>query len=173
MKFVVRIESQEKHVDIEERNGFYEIVVDGKRHVVDCRDFGHKDYISLLINNKSYLVESAPIKADEGKYYATVMGRHYKLEVFDELLLAARESAGAAGLEQSYTVKAPMPGLIVDVKVKPGDEVEAGTAVVTMEAMKMQNALITEVEGVVHEVYTKPGESVESDAPLVRIERKR
>jgi biotin carboxyl carrier protein len=171
MKFVVRIGSEEKQVQIEEINGFYEIDIDGTKHTVDCRNFGHKDYLSLLINNKSYLIESAPVNSNQGTYYANVMGRHYDLEVLDELLLAAREADESSEGGGPHTVISPMPGLIIDVKVKAGDTVAAGTPVVIMEAMKMQNALISEVTGVVTEVHVAPNDTVDSQAPLVVIER--
>lgn len=171
MKFVVRIGTDTKQVSIEEKNGFYEIDIDGTLHTVDCRNFGHKDYLSLLINNKCYLIESAPVNINQGTYYATVMGRHYDLEVLDELLLAAREADESTEGGGAYTVVSPMPGLIVDVKVAVGDTIAAGSPVVTMEAMKMQNALISEVSGRVTEVNVKPNDTVDSQAPLVVIER--
>ena len=171
MKFVVRIGSDTKQVSIEEKNGFYELEIDGKNHTVDCQNFGHKDYLSLLINNKCYLIESAPVDVNQGTYYATVMGRHYDLEVLDELLLAAKEADESSEESGAYTVISPMPGLIIDVKVAVGDTVTAGSPVVVMEAMKMQNALISEVGGTVKEVMINPNDTVDSQAPLVVIER--
>ncbi len=171
MKFIVRVESREKVVEIEEENGYYSVEIDGKKSTVDCQHFGHKDYLSLLIDNKSYLIESAPLKIDEGKYYARVMGRYYDVEVLDELLVATREAERIVQGPVEYVVTSPMPGLIVDVKVHVGDAVQENSIVVIMEAMKMQNELITEVPGVVREVLVKPQETVDSQAPLVRIER--
>ncbi|NIM19061.1 MAG: hypothetical protein GTO51_01605 [Candidatus Latescibacteria bacterium] len=171
MKFIVRVESEEKVVNVEEENGYYSVEIDGKKSVVDCRHFGHKDYLSLLIDNKCYLIESAPIKIDEGKYYARVMGRYYNVEVLDELLMATREAEKIVQGPGEHIVTSPMPGLIIDVKVNVGDTVEANTVIVIMEAMKMQNELITEVPGVIKEILVKPQETVESQVPLVRIER--
>lgn len=172
MKYIVRVEGQEKRIEIEERNGLYEVTVDGEKHLVDCKRFGHKDYLSLLINNKCYLIESASVDKDEGRYYANVMGRHYEVEVLDELLLAARKAGDSDSAKGSYTVLSPMPGLIIDIKVRPGENVSAGDPVVIMEAMKMQNSLITEVAGVVKDVRVKPKDTVDSQTPLVVIEIK-
>ena len=172
MKFTVRVESTEKMVNIQKENGFYLVEIDGKKSVVDCQHFGNKDYLSLLIDNRSYLIESAPVKIDDGKYYARVMGRYYEVDVLDELLVATREAERIVQGDGEYTVNSPMPGLIVGVNVKPGDTVEAGSIVVIMEAMKMQNELVTEISGVVSEVLVKPQQSVDSQTPLVRIERK-
>jgi biotin carboxyl carrier protein len=171
MKFVVRVDGQEKTVFITEENGSYEITVDGRNYNVDCRSFGNADLLSMLIDNESYLVETGPSNPDRGQYYARVMGRHYDLEVLDELLVAVREGEAATDTGVAHIVLSPMPGLIVDVKVAPGDTVEAGAPVVIMEAMKMQNELVADVGGVVKDVHVKPGAAVDSQAPLVTIER--
>ena len=171
MKFIVRVESTEKMVNIQKENGFYSVDIDGKKSTVDCQHFGNKNYLSLLIDNRSYLIESAPVKIDDGRYYARVMGRYYEVDVLDELLVATREAERIVQDDGEYTVTSPMPGLIVDVKVKPGDTIEAGSIVVIMEAMKMQNELVTEISGVVSEVLVAPQVTVDSHSPLVRIER--
>jgi 3-methylcrotonyl-CoA carboxylase alpha subunit len=63
-----------------------------------------------------------------------------------------------------------MPGKVVRVLVAVGDRVERGTAVVVVEAMKMQNELFAERSGIVVRVSTSPGDAVESGAELVTIE---
>lgn len=171
MKFVVRVEGQEKTVFITEEDGRYDIAVDGRNYNVDCRSFGNAEFLSMLIDNESYLVETGPSNPDQGRYYARVMGRHYDLEVLDELLVAVREGEAAIDGTGAHTVFSPMPGLIVEVKVGPGDTVEAGTPVVIMEAMKMQNELVADVGGTVKEVHVNPGAAVDSQVPLVTIER--
>jgi biotin carboxyl carrier protein len=171
MKFIVRIESKEKVVNVSGTNGHYAVEIDGKKSIVDCRHFGHKDYLSLLIDNKSYLIESAPLQIDEGRYYASVMGRYYDVEVLDELLVATRKAESIVQGTGEYVVMSPMPGLIIDTKVKAGDTVKAGSIVVIMEAMKMQNELISEASGIVKAIMVNEGESVDSQTPLVKIER--
>lgn len=171
MKFVVRIAGEEKTVLINEQNGFYDIELDGKPYRVDCQYFGDRDFLSLLINNKSYLIESGSVKAEEGRYYARVMGRHYDVDVLDELLVAVRDAESASLDAGDHQVVSPMPGMILEIKVDVGDRVEAGDPVVIMEAMKMQNELATEVGGVVKEVCVQPRQKVDSQAPLVMIER--
>ena len=160
MKFVVRIAGQEKSVVVNQTNGYYDIEIDGRPFQVDCQYFGDKDFLSLLINNKSYLIESAPTKAEEGRYYARVMGRHYDVDVLDELLVAVRDAESSIQETSDYTVSSPMPGLILDIRVAVGDRVEAGLPVVIMEAMKMQNELATEVGGVVKELHVSLGGAV-------------
>lgn len=172
MKFIVRIDKEEKTVVVNESNGYYDIEIDGKSRTVDCRYFGDKNFLSLLIDNRSFLIESAAVRADQGQYYARVMGRHYDVEVLDELLAAVRQAEDTTTETGPYTVVSPMPGLIQEIKVSVGDEVTSGLAVVVMEAMKMQNELVTEVDGVVKEILVEPKDTVDSQAPLVLIERK-
>ena len=170
-KFVVRVDSHEKTVIIGESNGYYDVNIDGTTVRVDCRYFGGTGYLSMLIDNKSYLIESKPVSVEDGKYYARVMGRHYDLDVLDELLVAVRDADTTAVETGSHTVVSPMPGLIQEVKVAVGDSVEAGAPVVIMEAMKMQNELTTPVGGIVKEIRVAPSETVDSQIPLVLIEK--
>lgn len=64
---------------------------------------------------------------------------------------------------------APMPGRIVRVSCKPGDLVEAGTPLVVLEAMKMENELTAPARGRVAEVFVREGSAVEARAKLVRL----
>jgi len=66
-------------------------------------------------------------------------------------------------------IHAPMPGLVVDIQVAVGDEVEAGQPVLVVEAMKMQNALTAPVRGVVTAVPVAPGIAVDTGQLLVAI----
>jgi biotin carboxyl carrier protein len=67
------------------------------------------------------------------------------------------------------TVIAPMQGLIVKLPVKAGDEVKLGDVVAVLEAMKMQNDIVTTVAGMVREVYVKEGEVVTPSQPLLAV----
>ena len=67
------------------------------------------------------------------------------------------------------TVLAPMQGLIVKIPVKPGDDVKLGDVVAVLEAMKMQNDIVTTVAGRVSQVYVKEGEVVSPNQPLLAV----
>jgi pyruvate carboxylase subunit B len=67
------------------------------------------------------------------------------------------------------TVIAPMQGLIVKVPVKAGDAVKLGDVVAVLEAMKMQNDIVTTVAGRVSQVYVKEGEVVSPNQPLLAV----
>ena len=66
-------------------------------------------------------------------------------------------------------VSTPMPGNIIEVKVKVGDKVKAGDSIMTLEAMKMENDITSDYSGTIKQVFVKEGETVASDAKLVEI----
>jgi len=79
---------------------------------------------------------------------------------------AAPKAAGKAG---SVVVKAPMPGNINKVNVKPGDAVKKGDVLVVLEAMKMENDVCAPEDGTVASVEVAKGATVETDAVLVTL----
>ena len=68
------------------------------------------------------------------------------------------------------TVNAPLPGRVIDIKVKVGDEVKSGQEVVTLEAMKMENSITSNYAGKVKQILVEVGETVATDLPMIEIE---
>ncbi|MEG0808260.1 MAG: biotin/lipoyl-containing protein, partial [Alistipes sp.] len=69
-----------------------------------------------------------------------------------------------------HTVKAPLPGRVIEIKVKVGDMVKAGQEVVVLEAMKMENSVTSDYAGKVKQILAQSGETVATDAVLLEIE---
>jgi propionyl-CoA carboxylase alpha chain len=69
--------------------------------------------------------------------------------------------------DMSRYVLSPMPGLLVDVAVQPGQKVRAGERVAVIEAMKMENVLFAAADGVVGKVLANKGDSLVVDQPIV------
>ncbi len=70
---------------------------------------------------------------------------------------------------QIKDIKAPLPGTILDIKVKEGDAIKKGTTVLILEAMKMENDIISNFDGTVSEIKYRNGDSVPEGAVLVEI----
>lgn len=70
----------------------------------------------------------------------------------------------------NISIKAPLPGTIIQVLVKPGDKITIGQKLLTMEAMKMENNVVAEKDGTVAAVKVKPGDNVMQNDVLVEIE---
>ena len=86
---------------------------------------------------------------------------------------AAKQETPAVTVGAGETaITAPMPGMIIEYKVKEGDSVKAGDVVLILEAMKMQNSITAPVSGVVKKISAAPGTSVPKDSVLCIIEAK-
>ncbi|MDP3058942.1 MAG: biotin/lipoyl-containing protein [bacterium] len=72
----------------------------------------------------------------------------------------AKAPLATKGTLSAGSVTAPMPGTILEVKVKVGDSVKAGQAILILEAMKMENEIAASVTGVVKEIHVSKGTSV-------------
>jgi biotin carboxyl carrier protein len=85
---------------------------------------------------------------------------------FDKLLekLGINFNQGSAAKD----IKAPMPGLIFDIKVSEGDTVKKGDPVLILEAMKMENILKSPGDGIIKTIKIKKGQSVEKNQVLIQ-----
>ena len=110
------------------------------------------------------------------KYYnITVNGVAYSVSVEETAAGAAPVAAAApatapkaaAGAAGAVSVKAPMPGNILDVKVSAGASVKAGDVLVILEAMKMENEILAPQDGTVASVNVNKGDTVNSGDVLV------
>jgi pyruvate carboxylase subunit B len=107
----------------------------------------------------------------KGKYALWIDGWRFDAEALDERTRAIRDlSAASAAASGPAPVIAPMPGLIVRLHVQLGDQVQAGQAVVVMEAMKMENELSAPAAGTIKVIHAVPGKAVEKGALLVELQ---
>jgi len=97
-------------------------------------------------------------------------GLRFYAQVESERMRALAAALGnKAGSVGEGAVVSPMPGRVLKVLVKEGDEVEAGAALVVVEAMKMENELSSARSGVVRKIHVSPGQTVESGALLIEV----
>ena len=80
---------------------------------------------------------------------------------------APKATPAASGNAGANVVKAPMPGNILKVNVKPVDSIKKGTVLCILEAMKMENEIMAPADGTVATVEVTPGTTVATDAVLV------
>ncbi len=111
------------------------------------------------------------------KYRVNVNGALYEVEI-EEMSAPATMSAPAAkpaapapvaAPAGGNTVKAPMPGTILDVKVQNGQRVKKGQVLVILEAMKMENEIQAPCDGTVTALNVRKGDSVETQAVICSI----
>lgn len=166
MKFWVTLEGRDAEVEFHAQDDRLWVEVEGKKLEADFRRLPDGEVYSLLIEGRSHEVRVA---ANGSALEVTLDGASVPVEVrhpLEKLLLSAQSAHQAAHGE---TIAAPMPGLVVAIKVKIGDAVAAGQAVAVVEAMKMQNELVARNGGVVSDVLVKERESVSAGQKLVRL----
>lgn len=123
---------------------------------IQCVD-GHRLY-SLMVGNRSYGVF---IDEVEGRFLVTVQGRLFEVSVRDEFAPVSKaETEPMAQETLELPVKAPMPGIVKEVNVAKGDYVSAGTRLLILEAMKMENEIVALRDGTVSELRVAPGQRV-------------
>jgi biotin carboxyl carrier protein len=125
-------------------------------------------YFHIIFNKQSYRAEV--VKADYAAktFSIKINGKIIPVTVkdrFDMLLEKMGMNAGASN--KAVVIKAPMPGLIIDLKVKAGDVVKPGDPLLILEAMKMENIIKAPGEGTVKTVKAKKGDSVEKNQVLI------
>ncbi len=131
--------------------------------------------VKLAENEKEVLLlELFPMVAKS--YLTGVKVKAYQAKKAEEAkaeAAATAEKAAAAPVLQpitGHTVNAPLPGRIIEIKVKAGDTVKAGQEVLVLEAMKMENSITTDYAGTVKQILVHEGDNVQTDAILVEVE---
>lgn len=126
-------------------------------------------YFSLLVDGRSVPVVVTPL--DDGRLRVSINGRAQVVRVQDEhdlLLERFGLEEAAAGAERE--VRAPMPGLVLNVMVTEGQTVQKGDGLLVLEAMKMENELRAPAGGVVQTIHVATDEAVDKDALLIEID---
>ena len=127
--------------------------------------------MSILRNNQSYNASILEADIEKKEFVINVKGNAYKIKVkdhYDELLKNL-------GLENAFVqkineIKAPMPGLVIDILVNEGDEIKKGDSVFVLEAMKMENVIKSPTDGIIKEIFAEKGKAVEKNFRLVSFE---
>jgi len=139
--------------------------VEGAPVQVDLVPCGLPGVYSLLAGGRSY---ELTVDGQGGECVAIVNGEPLAVAVQDALRARAVQPARLArGVEGLLTMRAPMPGLVRAVRVRPGQTVEAGETVVVLETMKMESNIAAPHRGVVREVQVAAGATVRQHQPLV------
>ena len=124
---------------------------------------------SLLIDNKSYDVV---IKTNgEKSYQIDIEGKTYSVTIQNERdLLLDQFGVHQTSLTRELRIKAPMPGLVLDVLVEEGQSVEEGTGLLILEAMKMENEIRASLQGTIAKIHVAPGDAIGKNDILIEFQ---
>ena len=134
---------------------------------VDLAAVSGQPLYSLIINGESY---EGYVYPDGQGWQVLLMGRSYSVLIEDEREKRLRTSnQSLATASKEFTLKAPMPGLAVEVPVSDGQAVEKGQILVILESMKMQNELRAPHAGKVARLRVKVGDSIQQKQILLNL----
>ena len=165
MKFIAERDGRERLIVIEPSGSGYTVLLEGRRlHVEGSIGAATR----VLLDGRPV---AASIRREGGDIIVETTnhaGACYAFRVRDAR--APKLERRGRGAERSRgELHAPMPGLVIEVLARVGDEVDAGRPLVVVEAMKMQNAFVAPLSGRVTRIEVKPGMPVESGQLLLAV----
>ena len=163
--FVVSVNSSKLNIKILNDN---ELTADDEKFNYELLPVCNHSFI-LKLNNKVFEITSEKLNSDLFK--VLIEGYHFEVTVRTALQEKAfKLLESSAGFHHHHmNVKAPMPGLILKVRKKVGEQVELGESVIILEAMKMENDLKAPASGIIENIFVTEGSAVEKGIKLFSI----
>jgi biotin carboxyl carrier protein len=145
---------------------------------MDSESISKLDAVAVDRNSFHILHQNTPYKAQivsanfhQKKYTVVVNGNSYTVMIEDELDQLIKEMGfETAGTKQVNEIKAPMPGLILEINVEVGQKVKENDPLLILEAMKMENSFHSPREGVIKLITVSKGDAVEKGQLLIVFE---
>jgi biotin carboxyl carrier protein len=123
---------------------------------------------SILLDGRSYNVELIETKSPKD-YHVNTLFYSFDAEVVDAETKYQKSRKKFDDMEENV-ISSPMPGKVVRILVKPGDQVKAGETVVVVSAMKMESEYKVKKDRLIKEIRVKEGDTVSANQPLIIIE---
>jgi acetyl/propionyl-CoA carboxylase alpha subunit len=165
MKYIATIAEKEYEIEILSET---RVLIDDVPHEIDFKRLRQYLSFSLLVDGKSY---ETNIYQDNNDWEVLLRGRQFTVDVEDERDRRLRLAAGHISVHKGKLVlRAPMPGLVIDIPVAEGDQVTKGDVLVILESMKMQNELTAPRDGKVTRIQAKVNDNVERKESLLVLE---
>jgi acetyl/propionyl-CoA carboxylase alpha subunit len=145
-------------------------LIDGKEYDPDIK-FQENGLLHILLDQRSFSTEVLSFDPDTKSCTVRVGSKVSKLQLQDQYDILLHElGMDEAMAKKASDLKAPMPGLVVDVSVAEGDEVKKGDKILVLEAMKMENILKAAADGVVKKINVSKSNAVEKNQVLIEFQ---
>ena len=166
MKLWITLDGRDEEVEFSTEGEHLWLDVAGRRLAADFHRLPDGEVYSLIVNGRSYEVR---VEQTASGVEVTHHGITLPVEVRHPLEKFVQATMRSAGRSAGETIVAPMPGIVVAIRVRKGDRVEPGQAVAVVEAMKMQNELLAQRGGVVSEVLVAERATVGTGQVLMKL----
>lgn len=162
-KLTLRLDGVETAAEVHAAADGTRVRLGDRWFTVELEPTGRPDLYSLLIDGRSFEVFA---RRRAGGWDILIGNRVFSVDTG-----AARAGRAAAPVPEGvWVLHSPLAGIVVEVRVAPGEEVRAGQVLLVVESMKMNNELTAARAGRVTRVAVRPGDRVERGAPLIQIE---
>ncbi len=159
----MRVGGEDAQAVVEEVGGTFRVQLAGAVHHVDVAEIVPGRY-SLVVDGQSH---DLGVDGRTGQWALVLDGEAYTVEVHGTPW--SRPAGQRAPARRSGDVRAPMPGILVDVRIAEGAAVTAGQPLLIMEAMKMQMEIRAPHAGTIRRVHVVPGQEVAQGQVLVTL----
>jgi biotin carboxyl carrier protein len=170
VKFEVQLDGwsgkKSRIVELERNASGWRILLDGQPVDADAVEIAPYT-LSILLNGQSHEIRVSP--APDGELKLQTGTHEFTAEVIDPRAWSGRHH-GHVEAEGRQPIVAPMPGKVVRLLVKAGEQVETGQGLLVVEAMKMQNEIRSPKSGTVERVLAKEGQAVNAGEVLAWVE---
>lgn len=129
--------------------------------------------LAFNVINKHQSINTHIIASDlqNKKITIEVDGTNFEVEIKTELdLMLNQMGFSAVSAKQIKEIKAPMPGLVLEINVKEGQHVNEGDKLLILEAMKMENSIVIQAPAIIKKIIVKAGQAVEKGQLLIELE---
>jgi biotin carboxyl carrier protein len=164
MIYDVTSDGKDYRLELSRTDGRWSCRLDGREVEVDAV-LARPDVLSLRVGNLAYEVKSERVA---NELHMWVGSTRFAVEVRDPRSLRGR--ARAADDQGPRKIVASMPGKVVRLLVREGDEIEAGAGVAVVEAMKMQNEIKSPKTGTIQKILVSEGSAVNAGDVLIVVE---
>lgn len=145
-----------------------EVQVNDNASMLDILKVQDGKYYHLIYNQHSYMFELLDFDKESKTYKIGFDGRTYEVGIkdrFDQLLTSM--GLDKMSKPKINDVKAPMPGLVLSIKVSEGQEVKKGDPILILEAMKMENVIKSPIDGTIKQIVVSEKHAVDKNQPLI------
>jgi biotin carboxyl carrier protein len=140
---------------------------------VDAIDVVQKSPTAFNLLNDYKSVNAVVVEADPTAKMQTIEieGENFEIQIKDELdQVLDKMGFSAVVSKQIKEIKAPMPGLVLEIAVTEGQQVQEGDKILILVAMKMENSILTSTDATIKRIAVSAGEAVEKGQVLVELE---
>jgi biotin carboxyl carrier protein len=129
------------------------------------------NHYHVIVGGKKYRAELVSVDYTQRAFVIKVNGNTFQLHIadrFERLIKSMGLSVG--GGQKMNLIKAPMPGMVLDILVSVGQQLQKGDPLIILEAMKMENMIKSASEATVKRIYVNKGQAVDKGTLLIDFE---